>query len=432
MPEPLAPRESSDPIEHLFRRHHARMVAALTRVFGSSRLDLVEDVVQDALVAALRTWPYRGIPDRPDAWLIQVARNRALDLARREKLAAEQQDALARWGAARGDDAPASDGHEIADDQLRMIFTCCHPSLAPEARVALTLKTLCGLSVAEIARALLAEEPAIAQRLVRAKASLRAIDAPFEVPGPAECDARLDSVLEVLYLLFNEGYGAAAGDSVVRADLAHEALRLITLVAADPRLARPRVRALRALFLLQSSRLVARQGADGELLTLARQDRSRWDHARIAEGMREFERSIEGDELSPFHVEAAIAIEHARAPSASRTDWRAILGHYDVLCRLTASPIARLNRVVAVAKVHGPVAALAELDVVGAEPELARYHLVDAVRGFCLWTLGDRAAAAAAFDRAADAGGSEPERALLRRRAERCRAGAEVDESLEF
>ncbi len=400
------------------------MIAALTRVFGAGRLALVEDVVQEAMLQALRTWPFQGIPDRPDAWLIQVAKNRALDVARRERIAAEKCDELARWNAALSpgaDDAVVDAG--IADDALRLIFLCCHPSLSPEARVALTLKTSCGFGVAEIARALLAQESAVAQRLARARAALRDNDVGFELPAPQDCRARLESVLEVLYLLFNEGYSAHRGASLVREDLVHEALRLVSLLAADARFARPNVHALRALFLLQGSRLAARQSECGELLTLARQDRARFDRAWIAEGLAEFERSIAGDELTAFHVEAAIAAAHAAAPTFGETDWRAILGHYDALIRIADSPIARLNRAVALAKVEGPRAALREVEALAGAPELARYHLLDAVRGTLLSALGESAQAAAAFERAAAAGGSDPERAFLSDRAARCRAG---------
>lgn len=417
--------------DQTFRRQYGRMVAALVRVFGSGRLALVEDVVQEALVEALRTWPFRGVPARPDAWLVQVAKNRALDRARRERLGEQKLAELARWtaGATEPAASDAAGAEESGDDALRLMFTCCHPQLGLEAQVALTLKTLCGFGVAEIARALLATEAAIAQRLVRAKALLAEREVPFTVPEPAERPARLDAVLEVLYLLFNEGHAAHQGEQLVREDLAHEALRLADLIAADPRLRLPKVHALRALFLLQGARLGARRGPDGELLTLARQDRRLWNRAWIADGLASFERSIAGDELSPYHAEAAIAAVHAQAACYGATDWPAILAHYDLLVRIDPSPVAALNRAVALAKVSGPDAGRAEVERLAQRPELQRYHLLHAVRGLLLWSCGEHGAAAAAFDAAAEAeGGSAPERALSRLRAARCRAGAAPEE----
>ncbi len=410
----------------MFRHQYGQVVAALLRSFGPSRLALVEDVVQEALVQALRTWPFQGIPKHPDSWLIQVARNRALDVVRRERLGDRKLLELATWGAvSRDEDAvkPSETGL-IADDTLRLIFMSCHPQLAPEVRIALTLKIVCGFGVAEVARALLAKETAISQRLVRAKSWLAEHDVPFDVPSPTAFPDRLDSVLEVLYLMFNEGYSTHHGQTLVRVELVEEALRLVDLALEHPDLQRPKVHALRAIFLLQGSRLAARQADGGELLTLANQDRSLWNRSWIAAGLTEFDRSIVGDELSPFHVEAAIAALHASARTYADTDWRAILLHYDTLQRLVDSPIVTLNRAVAVAKVRGFAAALRELDSISNRPQLARYHLFAAVRGLLLWTIGDPEAAAVEFERAANEAGAEPERTFLERRAELCRSGA--------
>jgi RNA polymerase sigma-70 factor (ECF subfamily) len=420
-------------VDHLFRRHYARMVAGLTRVFGPAHLDLVEDVVQDALCKALNLWPYEGVPENPGAWLVHVARRGALDALRRNAMARRKEDDLARWAATQAlqrDDASSREPHEpleIRDDRLRMIFTCCHPALAPEARVALTLKTSCGFGVGEIARAFLTTDTAIAQRLVRAKRRIQEDAIPFDVPGMTELPARLDAVLEVAYLVFNEGYTAGRGADLVRTDLVHEAVRLCELLLESEATRLPRVHALLALMLLQGARLPARTDDVGEMLTLARQDRSLWDAGWMRAGFHHFERSIAGHELSAYHVQAAIACCHASARTYADTDWGAILAHYDDLQRIAPSPIVSLNRAVAVAKVHGIEAALAELDRLSRDASLKQYFLLPATRGRFLWARGDREAAAQELARAIELGGSDPEREFLRRSLERCRAGAEPD-----
>ncbi len=410
-------------IDHLFRHHYGRMVAGLTRVFGPERLDLVEDVVQEALLRAMRVWPYQGVPDQPDAWLTRVARNLALDAVRHRAMARRVEEQLRAWapgdGAALDDSAP----DEVADDALRMIFTCCHPALTPDSRVALTLKTLCGFGVSEIASALLSKEATVAQRLSRAKATLQRERVDFEVPGPAELGNRLDSVLEVVYLMFNEGYRVHRGEDLVRPDLIHEAIRLAGLLLEMPETTRPKVHALIALMLFLGARLPARTDAFGEPLTLALQDRSLWDRQWLGLGFYHFEKSIGGRELSAYHAEAAIASCHAAAPTYEETDWPTILARYDVLLQAQSSPIVRLNRAVAVAKVHGLEAGLAETDELAHHPSLQNYFLLPATRAQLLWAGGDHGAAAAALETALGMSCSEPERQFLERRLEACRAG---------
>src|SRR4051812_24433123 len=320
-------------VDHLFRREAGRMVAALTRVFGAENLALAEDVVQESLVQALRTWPFRGVPENPRGWLMQVAKNRALDLLRRDTSLARKADAIRDWTSSLAPDDPQGEG---MDDQLRMIFICCQPAVPREARVALTLKTVGGFGVPEIARAYLAKEATIAQRLVRGKGKTQETGPPFEVPPPAELPAALDSVLEALYLMFNEGYAASAGEDLVRQDVCAEAIRLARLVAEHPSLDVPKAHALAALLLLQAARNPARVDSEGNLLLLSEQDRSLWDGAKIAAGFHHLDRSARGSELSAYHLEAGLAACHV-APGA--TDWPHILTLYDDLLALKPSPV---------------------------------------------------------------------------------------------
>ncbi len=424
MSEPCArdPARAGTLVDHLFRHQYGRMVAGLTRVFGSDYLDLVEDVVQEALLRALRAWPFEGIPREPEAWLVQVARNLALDALRHKKMTERKQAQLDSWADAAGrahigEELPA----EVADDTLSMMFMCCHPSLAASARVALTLKTLCGFGVDEIARALLAKEATVAQGLTRAKARLQREVVAFSVPPAHELPARLDSVLDVLYLLFNAGYSAAKGENMVREDLVREAMRLVALLLSMPSTAMPKVHALASLLHFQAARLPARIDAVGEPLTLPQQDRARWDRTAIAAGFAHFERSLDGAELTSYHVEAAIASCHAAAPSYADTDWCAILRRFDQLVQIADSPVVRLNRAVAVAKVHGVAPALVELDAL--DDRLTGYYLLPATRAQLLWASGELPAAAKAFAAALRCACSVPERAFLQRRLLACERG---------
>lgn len=424
---------STDPVhglvDHLFRREAGRMVAVLTRSFGPARLDLAEEVVQEALVTALKRWPWSGVPEDPVAWLYRVARNRALDLLRRDGSFRSKEgairDALVPPRDAGRDAGEIPEGvhlaGEIPDDQLRLIFLCCHPDLPRDGRVALTLKTVCGFSVPEIARAFLTRDATIAQRVVRAQRRIRELGLPFEVPGPTELPERLDTVLEVLYLLFNEGYSAHAGDALVRADLCHEALRLARHLALRPDTGNPAVHALAALLAFQASRLPARVDAAGDLVRLEDQDRSRWDRGLIHCGFAHLERAAQGREETTVHLEAAIAAQHAAAsrdgaPDAAGTDWPAILALYDRLLACNPSPVVALNRAVALARVEGPEAGLAALEVLGEAREVRGYHLLPAIRGDLLRRAGRTREAEAAYREALERPCSEPERRFLERR----------------
>ncbi|MEM7201834.1 MAG: sigma-70 family RNA polymerase sigma factor [Planctomycetota bacterium] len=411
-------------VEPLFRRQYGRLVAGLTRIFGPARLDLVEDVVQESLLRAMRTWPFEGVPDRPERWLATVARNLATDALRHDATAAQKQRELATWATAAAAEAPPDRlPDEVADDTLRLIFTTCHPSLTPETRVALTLKTLCGFGVSEVAAALLAREATVAQRLSRAKAQLQRSEIDFVVPPPAELELRLASVLEVLYLLFNEGYRVHRGQGLVRRDLVAEAVRLAELLCRMPETDQPQVHALLALMRFLGARLPARTDAFGELLTLSHQDRERWDRDWLQRGFAHFARSIAGDRRTAFHVEAAIASVHAAAPTYADTDWVAVLRHYDDLVAEQDSPVVRLNRAVALAKVHGLDAGLAELERLDDDPKLRHYGLLPATRAQLLWSRGDPDAAAAAYRAALALECSEPEQQFLQARLRRCEAG---------
>ncbi len=414
-------------VDHLFRHSYGRIVAGLTRVLGPSRLDLVEDVVQEALLRALRTWPYRGVPEHPEAWLAQVARHLAVDAARRRCVEQRVERDLEAWAptGSGGAEHPRGPG-ELGDDTLGMMFLCCHPTLTPASQVALVLKTVCGFGVREIAASFVAQENAVAQRITRAKERLRQEQVRFEVLGVAEREARLDAVLDAIYLLFNGGYCAHEGAELVRLDLVHEAVRLGELLLESPELAQPKVFALNALTRLLGARLPARVGSLGELLTLELQDRSRWDRGWLQRGFEHFARSIGGDALTPFHAEAAIAACHASAAAYEDTDWTAILARYDHLLALRDTPITRLNRAVAVAKVHGPRAALGELDALTRDPTMPRYHLLWAVRAQLRWLVGDREGAVDDLRRSIDRCANDVERAFLTDRLQRCRAGRDA------
>ena len=364
-------------VDHLFRQSAAQMVATLARALGPDHLDLVEEVVQDALVRALETWPYRGIPENPRGWLFQVARNRALDLLRRESSLTQK---LAALPIEVGSVSDASND-VLADDELAMVFMCCHPALPREAQVALTLKTVCAFSVNEIAAAFLAEPPTIAQRIVRAKRTIAERHIPLELPSQSLLRDRLEPVLEVLYLLFSEGYSAHEGEGLVRAELCNEAIRMGQLLANHWQTATPAVHALLSLMLLQASRLPARCDEDGSMLLLSEQNRSLWNRSMINAGMRHLDRAAEGDTITAYHVQAAIAACHANATSDADTDWRHILALYDQLIELTPTSVIALNRAVAVARVYGPEAGIREIERLRSDPALRRYYLLPAVLG---------------------------------------------------
>jgi RNA polymerase sigma-70 factor (ECF subfamily) len=427
-----APGDVHARVEHLFRREAGRLVAVLTGILGPARLGEAEDLVQEALVRALREWPFRGVPANPQGWLVRVARNLALDLHRRDRVLARKLEALGGEDPVLGDGAlpspEAAYGGEMTDDTLRMVFTCCHPAVPADARVALTLKTVGGFGVTEIARAFLVREDAVAQRLVRAKRRLREPGVRFEVPAPAELPARLDSVLDVVYLTFNEGHAAAQGDELLRADVCAEAVRLARLLARHPVTGVPRAHALAALLLFHAARLPARVDAQGDLTLLPEQDRALWDRGLMAAGFRHLDRASSGDDLSPWHLEAGIAAVHAAAPSFEGTDWPRIVSLYDALLARRPSPVAALGRAVARAMVDGPAAALADVAALRGDAALARSFLLPAAEARLREMVGEPAAAADAYRRALALPASEPERRFLRRRLALLDPAASVDD----
>ena len=405
-------------LEHLFRHQVGRVVAHLARVLGPARLDLAEESMQEAMLRALQAWPYQGIPENPGAWLFRVAHNSAIDSLRRERFLEQNSGAVLAELTRATAIAPGDPGLEeqLRDDELRMIFMCCHPEIARDARVALSLKTVGGFSVREIASAFLADDAAIAQRLVRAKRQLRERQVTLELPGAADLDERLDSALETVYFIFNEGYAAHEGEDLIRRDLCFEALRLGRLLTASS-MATPRVHALVAVMALQAARLPARIDEAGDLILLEDQDRARWDQRLIAEGFHHFDLSIAGDHISEYHVQAAIAATYTQAANLRSIDWPAILELYDQLLAISgASPVVALNRAVAVAKVHGPAEALAEIEPLRGNPQLHDYYLLLAVRGHFLEELGRHEEADACWRAALECRCSEPERRFLRRK----------------
>jgi RNA polymerase sigma-70 factor (ECF subfamily) len=406
-------------VDHLFRHRSGQMVATLTRVLGFANIDLVEDVVQDALVQALRHWPLSGVPANPTAWLIQVAKNRALDALRRRgtwRSKEEQIESELREAERRASGPRSGFADELQDDQLRMIFACCHPALRRDAQVALTLKTVGGFSVPELGRAFLVQTSTMAQRLLRAKQRLRLAGTELEIPAPAQLPSRLDAVFEVVYLMFNEGYSPGEGETAVRLDLCSEAIRLAEILGEHPLTGTPKACALAALLLFQGSRLQARADPAGELLLLPEQDRGLWDRGLIARGVRWLGLAARGEELSEYHLQAEIAACHATAASAGATDWPRILACYDGLLRLNPSPVVALNRAVALARVEGPEAGLAALEALDGYRELRSYYPAHATRGELLARLGRREAARASFRRALELTSSAPVRRLCERR----------------
>jgi len=426
---PMADARSADPVvrrtvEAVWRMESARIIGALARILRD--VGLAEELAQDALVSALEQWPVGGVPDNPAAWLTAAAKHRAVDVIRRRELHARKEDALTYEienqlsDAAPNLDAAVARAFEapIADDLLRLMFIACHPVLSREARTALTLRLLGGLTTDEIARAFLAPEPTIAQRIVRAKRSLAEARAPFELPAAGELAARLGSVLEVIYLVFNEGYAATAGDDWTRPALCEEALRLGRILAELAH-DEAEVHGLVALMELQASRLRARAGPGGEPVLLLDQDRARWDRLLISRGLAALARAEElaqhGDGLGPYALQAAIAACHARAPSADTTDWERIAALYDALVQRTDSPVVELNRAVALAMAFGPAAGLEVADALTSEPQLDGYHLLPSVRGDLLYRLGRLDEARLEFERAAGMTRNARERALLQR-----------------
>lgn len=415
--------ERNEQIDALYRSDSRRILATLIRLLGD--FDLAEEALHDAFTIALHTWPRDGVPQNPRSWLISTGRYKAIDRLRRSARfnvasaeLADQLEATASSAADYTDDTT----HGLEDDRLRLIFTCCHPALTPDARIALTLREVCGLQTEEIARAFLIPAPTLAQRIVRAKGKIRDAGIPYQVPAREELPERLDAVLHVVYLVFNEGYSASAGESLTRHDLSSEAIRLGRLLI--DLLPEPEAIGLLALMLLHDARRAARSSPDGELILLDEQDRTLWNHPQISEGAALVERSLSSRRFGPYTLQAAIAAAHAEAASPEATDWRQIVGLYDVLLRVESSPIVELNRAAAIAMRDGPAAGLALVDAILARGDLADYYLAHSARADLCRRLGRVPEAIASYERALALTHQLPERRFLTRRLAQLRASS--------
>src|SRR6516164_5986651 len=412
---PLVPEQLSRTIETLYRSESGRVLATLVRLLGD--LDLAEEAMHEAFAAALEFWSQTGIPDRPRPWLISTARFKAIDaIRRRARFDGTRRDFALYTEAHLNESSPGEDedDEEIEDDRLRLIFTCCHHALPPEGQIALTLREVCGLTTEEIARAFLVTPATLAQRIVRAKTKIRETPIPYEVPTPQELPERLNAVLQVIYLVFNEGYSAAAGAEVTRAELTGEAIRLGRLLAElQPE---PEAIGLLALMLLQDSRRAARTSATGELILLENQDRALWNRTQVAEGVALVERALGSRRFGPYTLQAAIAAVHAEAESTATTDWRQIVALYNQLVRIQPSPVVHLNRAVAIAMRDGPEAGLTHIDAVLEQGELANYYLAHSARADMCRRLGNTAEARASYEKALALTQQEPERQFLQER----------------
>lgn len=422
----VAPTDVPRLTEHLFRQESGRLVAMLTGIFGINRLQLAEDVVQEALARALQVWPYYGIPQNPPAWLLQTARNLALDLVRREKSFQDKEEKVALFmeqGTGSSEDEGPMFEDEIKVRRLRLMFACCHPEIPQESQIALALKTLCGFSPVEIAKAFLATEAATAKRLTRARQRIQEMGIPFEIPSGPELAPRLDGVLHILYLLFNEGYKASTGDSLIREELCREAIQLASQLAEHPVADLPRTHALLALMLMNAARFSTRVDAEGNMLLLRDQDRRSWDQQMIARGMQHLQLASQGEELSEYHLQAGIAACHCMAPDYDSTNWPGILAIYDRWLLVNASPVVALNRAVAVAQVHGPKAGIDAVESMRHRDHLETYHLVYAVLGEFEMQLGNKRAAAIHFRKAIRLTEVSLEQVFLEARLRECSDG---------
>ena len=399
-------------VEAVYRAESRRVLATLIRLLHD--FDLAEEAMHDAFRAAMEQWPKEGMPANPRAWLVSAGRFKAIDVLRRRARFDASQEEIARQIEAEADDAASQEKQELEDDRLRLIFTCCHPALPPDAQIALTLREVCGLTTEEIARAFLTGAPTVAQRIVRAKSKIRDARIPYQVPARTELPDRLDTVLHVIYLVFNEGYSASSGASLTRHDVSGEAIRIGRLLVEL--LPEPEAVGLLGLMLLQESRRAARSSADGDLILLADQDRSLWNRAMIAEGSALVERALSSRRIGPYAIQAAIAAVHAEAPSADATDWAQIVGLYDVLLRAEPSPVIELNRAAAVAMRDGPEGGLALIEAILARGDLQDYHLAHSARADLCRRLGRTSDARAAYERALALTRQEPERRFLERR----------------
>ena len=411
-----AESEVRESVDHLFRHNAGQMVSVLARRFGVEHIDLIEDAVQDAMIAAMRKWPVAGIPQNRTAWLTQVAKNRVLDRLRRHGKwsgGSTDDENFAEPAAQPEDDHPRFGG-ELNEDQLQMIFACCSPAVPPDSQVALTLKLVSGFSVGEVARAYLAKDDTVAKMLTRAKQKLRT--APLEIPAGSELRGRLDAVLRVLYLMFNEGYAASEGEDLIRRDLCFEAIRLAGLIAAHPATSLPKAHALAALFHFQAARLVARTDVQGDLLLLADQDRSKWDNRMLAAGLRHFSRAAAGDEFTEYHLEAEIASLHAMAPNYAATDWERIVRCYNELQSRRFSPVVELNRIIGIGHTSGPETALRELSELREQYLMTSFNLFHITHAHFLAAAGNIDSAARAYQIALGLTRNESVRRFLQRK----------------
>jgi RNA polymerase sigma factor (sigma-70 family) len=414
--------------DHLFREEAGKLVSVLTARFGVDRLEFAEDVVQEALIKALQTWPYYGIPKNPAAWLTQTAKNLALDLIRREKVFQDKQPAIIatfeQWPT-ETEAGTAQFDTEIKDDRLRLMFVCCHPLVPQEAQTALALKTLCGFGTLEIANAFLTTEAAIAKRLVRARQKVRESRIPFEIPHGEELSTRLDAVLQTLYLLFNEGYKASVGENLIREELCHEAIHLATALSEHPAGNQPRTHALLALMHLNAARLPARVDADGNLLRLQEQDRAKWSQPMIARGMIHLAQAASGNEITDYHLQAGIAACHCTASDYESTDWARILSLYDRLVEMDDSPVVALNRAVALANVEGARKGIQAVEAIRNRKQLNSYYLLYAVLGELESRLNNFESAARHLRQAIELVEIKSERAFLSQRLRECEEARE-------
>jgi RNA polymerase sigma factor (sigma-70 family) len=414
-------------VEHFFRHEAGRMTAVLTRIFGPHNLSLAEDVVQDSLLEAMSVWEYKGVPENPAAWLYRVARNKALNIVNRERhlraYAAEALHSLKTETAMDPALGNIFEEDEIADDQLRMMFTCCHPSVSEDSQVALILKTLCGFSIAEIAKAFITSEENVSKRLKRARQTIREAEVPFEVPHSGELEPRLRTVLQSVYLLFNEGYSASTGDDIVRHELCAEAIRLCELIMASAAIReKTEAHACAALMYFNAARLPARVNDRGELLKLAEQDRKKWDGGLISRGFQCLETAMSADTISNYFLLATISAHHCAAADFVSTDWNSILQAYDKLAVLDPSPVVFLNRAIAVSMVSGAAAGLAELDKLRSIPVIREYYLYYSTRAEFLMLLGEYLQAAADLNIAIGLSKMEAEKRLLETKLAECNA----------
>lgn len=411
-------------VDHLYRHEAGKLVAVLTRVFGPAHIQLAEDVVQDSLIEAIKDWPYKGLPSDPSAWLYKVAKNKALNILNREKYKrqyiVETVHQQSQWTDPSANDFAFAE-HPVQDDQLRMIFTACHPSLSKDSQVALTLKTLCGFSISEIAHAFFTTEDTINKRLVRARQKIREANIPFEVPAPAEMEGRLEAVLETVYLVFNEGYSASSGDEIIRYELCEEAIRLAEIMAVHPAIQnKDNVYALLALMLLNAARFSSRIDASGNIRTLSEQDRTLWNTSLIQNGFSYLEKSTGQSAISVYHIMATISAYHCAAPDFESTDWKGILNLYDHLLLLDHSPLVKLNRSVPLAKVAGVQKALEELEQLKTDLSFTSYHLLYATEAEFYFEIKEFSKAAEAFRKAIHYSPLQAEKELLQKKLDRC------------